>query len=129
MKAGAPKQLTESSLQRKGGHSCYSHLKLVLFGPNRISAKFAARIATYRLPPHGSLQVAFGVSFLEIFPFVVQFSPSAEPEQYFGDATFVEVDLEWNERQPLLVGFVGETMQLAAVQQQFARALGLMVPN
>ena len=78
------------------------------------------------LPPHRPVDVAFGVAFFHRLAFVVLLLAVADAEQHLGPA-FFEVHFERHEREAFFEGLAGEFLDLAAVHEQLAAALGLVV--
>src|SRR5262245_4795512 len=77
-------------------------------------------------PPQGPLDLPLHRGLLHRLSFVVELLAAANPQQHLG-LTLLEVQLEGHQGEPLLIGFAGELADLAAVQEQLARPLGLVV--
>src|SRR5205807_2427161 len=59
--------------------------------------------------------------------FVVKLLPARQRDFNLGLALFIEIKFEGNKRHSLALDSAGEPVDLATVQQQFARTLGCMV--
>src|SRR5262245_23956334 len=70
---------------------------------------------------------AFPRPFLFGFALVVELLAARQRQLDLGAALGVEVELEWHHRHALSLDSGGELVDLAAVQQELARALGLVV--
>src|SRR4051794_28923871 len=89
------------------------------FAPRSI---FGARSATAQ----GAVDVATGVLRFEGLALVVELAAPGDAELDLGDAVS-EVELQGHERQALLGGLGQEPVDLAAVEQELAGTLGLVV--
>src|SRR5205823_13710439 len=69
----------------------------------------------------------FGILTGEFFPLVVKLLTAAEPQLQLRIAA-LEVERQWDERQPLLLHLPTKLIYLSPVQQQLARAPRLDVP-
>src|SRR4029453_4187177 len=63
---------------------------------------------------------------LESLPLVVEFFAARQTELDF-DPTAFEIEFQRNQRKPALLGLSGKPLDLAAMEQQLARARRLMV--
>lgn len=78
---------------------------------------------------HCPRYISLAVILFDGLALVVQLLAAAKANLYFGDAPFVEVDLQGNQRQPLFMGEASELDLLGAMDEQLARTLGNMVPD
>jgi hypothetical protein len=72
---------------------------------------------------HQALNVAFHGGLLFRFPLIVLLATAADPEEEFGHSSF-EVHFQRDERKSLFERPVGKPLDLPAVEQQLAGALG-----
>lgn len=77
-------------------------------------------------PADGTLHFLLRVGLLHRLAFVVQFSAAGQGDFDAGEAA-AEVEFQGDERAAALLGFAGEFGNLAAVQQQFARAFRFVI--
>src|SRR3954468_12063216 len=72
------------------------------------------------------LDLAAGVLFFQVAPLVLDVLAAGQRDLDLGSPV-LPVEPRWDQRHPLLRGATDQPLDLAPVQQQLARALGLMV--
>src|SRR5215469_10304165 len=95
-------------------------------GPGRKAARGSAPDAL-TLRPHQPAALALPGALLLGFALVVELLAAGERKLDLGAALFVEIELERHEGHALALDRAGELVDLAAVQQELAGALGRMV--